>query len=360
MNLYRSFLILFATLAVACSHKVSETTLIHGHIEGGDADKVTVFVWDYDIQNEEVDILDGSFSYELATNPAVVATITCYMDGKRVSQPVIPDGSELFLVFSPDGAGLNSSNKKSVNYRMLEVDALYDKVKEHATQILALQQSGASKEQIDSLMGTINPVNERLIAMYQEDLDEQKDNYLSVQGLVSLQSRFTDEQVDSLINTLDPSVIQTIRVQTIRKDIQGRLATREGKTFVDFAGENGDARLSDYVGKGKYILTDFWASWCQPCIVEIPHLKELYEKYNGDTFTILGIACSDNPENSKAAISKHSMPWAQILGTGMVAMETYGFNGIPYYILFAPDGTILKRGLRGEALDNALKEILEK
>ena len=98
-----------AWLLTACTPKASETTLIQGHIEGGTADQVTVFVLDYNI-NEPIEVIDGSFNYELATNPAVVATFSCMMEGKQFSQALIPDGSNLTLVFSPDGASMMISN----------------------------------------------------------------------------------------------------------------------------------------------------------------------------------------------------------------------------------------------------------
>ena len=66
----------------------------------------------------------------------------------------------------------------------------------------------------------------------------------------------------------------------------------------------------------------------------------------------------DYPEDSRAVIRKHALPWEQILGTGNVAMDAYGINGIPQVILFGPDGTILKRDLYGELIDKAVKEAL--
>ena len=349
-------------LMAACTPKVSEITRINGHIEGGTADQVTVFVLDYNIQNEQIEVTDGTFSYELATNPAVVATFTCMMDGKRVSQALIPDGSELQLVFSSEGATLTSSNKKSINYRLLEVDHVYKEMSDFASQYMAMQRAGAPKEQLDSLAEIRRPVSEKHHSLFREDLENQKDNYLSVRGLTGLQGELTDEQKDSLIHTLDSVVIQTARIQMVLKDIQGRLLSKEGMPLVDFSidTEGGTVRLSDYVGKGKYVLADFWASWCQPCIVEMPRLKEIYKKYNGPDFTILGVAVSDNPDDSRKAIRDNDLPWEQILGTGNVAMEAYGINAIPHIILFGPDGTILRRDLFGDEIIRTVEETLGK
>lgn len=354
------YFIVTVLLVVACTPKASEITRITGSVEGGTDNQVTVYVLDYNIKNEQIEVTDGKFSYELATNPAVVATFTCNMDGKRVSQVLIPDGSELQLVFSSDGASLTSSNKKSINYRYQEVDKVYKEMGDFTSKYVALQRGGAPKEQIDSMAELRRPIFEKLKTLYREDVEKQKDNYLSVRGLMGLQGELTDEQMDSLIHTLDSTVIQTTRIQKVLKDIHGRLRSKEGMPFVDFSidAEGGTVKLSDFVGNGKYVLADFWASWCQPCIVEMPHFKELYKKYNGSEFTILGIAVFDSVADSKKTIRELELPWVQILGTGDIAMNAYGINSIPHIILFGPDGTILKRDIRGEQIGEVVKEAL--
>ena len=134
---------------------------------------------------------------------------------------------------------------------------------------------------------------------------------------------------------------------------------KEGDMFKDFAidYDGKTHRLSDYVGRGKYVVVDFWASWCGPCRREIPNLISLYEKYKNRDFTIVGVAVNDKPEATLKAIAQDSIPYPQILNTQDITPHLYGFDGIPYMVLFAPDGHILACGLRGEALNNKLAEI---
>ena len=346
-------------LITACTPKVSETTRITGRVEGGTADRAGVYMMDGNL-NEQIELKDNGFSYELPTNKAVVATFTCRIDGTEVNLPVIPDGSELTLTFRPDGTSIRSSNRKSLNYKMQETEQIYAEMRRLSSNQMALQREGAPRAQIDSVAVLARPVLESLQERHRKNIDEQKDNYLSIQGITYLQGLYSDEQLDSLIRTLAPEVVETARIQMLLHDVQARLRTREGMPFADFHVDtgNGTVSLSDYVGKGKYVVADFWASWCQPCIAEMPYLKEVYKKYNGADVILLGITNYEKPEVSRAAAQELGLPWDQICCPTLEAMETYGISGIPHIILFGPDGTIMRRHLHGAQVGQVLEEYL--
>ena len=145
--------------------------------------------------------------------------------------------------------------------------------------------------------------------------------------------------------------------------VQVRHQSAPGQPFIDYLVEGGnpdgsDVRLSDYVGRGKYILLDHWASWCGPCKAEMPHIKKVWEAFAGNRFDVVSIAVSDKREDTMKALGKLDMPWHQILEGGRIPQELYGISAIPHLILFAPDGTILQRGLRGEEIYQAVAEAL--
>ena len=134
-----------------------------------------------------------------------------------------------------------------------------------------------------------------------------------------------------------------------------------GQMFTDFQAEfDGKTyKLSDYVGRGKYVLVDFWASWCGPCKAEIPNLIKVYNQYKGDKFEVLGVATWDEPKASLKTIEQMKIPYPQILNAQRAGSDAYGITGIPQIILFGPDGTILKRDLRGEQIEATIKKLLK-
>ena len=99
-------------------------------------------------------------------------------------------------------------------------------------------------------------------------------------------------------------------------------------------------------------------SWCGPCRSESPHIAELYNTYKDKGLTVLGVAVWDKPENTKKAIKELNIDWPQIIDTGMTPMDLYGVKGIPFILLFGPDGTIIARDLRGEGMKNKVAEVL--
>lgn len=148
----------------------------------------------------------------------------------------------------------------------------------------------------------------------------------------------------------------------IKNNVEKMKATAVGQKFTDFemqTPEGKTVKLSDYVGKGKVVLVDFWASWCGPCRAETPILAEVYNQYKDKGFQVLGVATWDQPKDTKKAIEDLKITWPQILNAQNTPSELYGFNGIPHIILFDPDGTIVARDLRGDALKAKVKEMMQ-
>ncbi|MEM6805360.1 MAG: TlpA disulfide reductase family protein, partial [Bacteroidota bacterium] len=128
-----------------------------------------------------------------------------------------------------------------------------------------------------------------------------------------------------------------------------RLPSPEGDTLS----------LSDY--KGKYLLVDFWASWCGPCRRENPNVRRVYAAYKDKGFDIIGVSLDRNKDRWIGAIKQDQLPWKHISDLKQwrsIAAKTYGVHSIPYTVLLDPDGKIIAKRLRGKSLENELERLL--
>ncbi len=185
-------------------------------------------------------------------------------------------------------------------------------------------------------------------------------------GALALEDLFHVDQArfEELYNVVSAKNQEFYLVKSAYQAMQIQQRTGEGQPFTDYLVPGGnpdgsDVKLSDYVGRGKYILLDHWASWCGPCKAEIPYIKKTWEAFHGDRFEVVSIAVSDKRADTEKALQQLDMPWPQILDGQKIPKELYGVNAIPHLILFAPDGTILKRGLRGDDIYNTVAEVLK-
>ena len=156
----------------------------------------------------------------------------------------------------------------------------------------------------------------------------------------------------------------TARIDPVIAGLENKLRYSVGKSFPDFAEvdlEGKPLSIANY--KGKVVLIDFWATWCGPCIAELPNVVETYKKYHAKGFEIIGISL-DRPESLeklKTFAQEHEMPWAQFYDGKFWANKLavrYGIQSIPATFLLDGEGRIIARDLRGPALEQSVAKAL--
>lgn len=137
-----------------------------------------------------------------------------------------------------------------------------------------------------------------------------------------------------------------------------------GQRFIDVQSRDADGKvhkLSQYAGKGRWVLVDFWASWCGPCQEEMPNVVSAYKKFHAKGFDIVGISLDENKDEWLDAIESWGMPWihlSDLNGWKCSAVQKYQVEGIPYNVLIGPDGVVEACDLMGDELTDFLSSVL--
>ena len=256
------------------------------------------------------------------------------------------------------GTPLNDEHTQKSKYRKGLIEEARAKLKSiRADKNLDDKAKEEAQEKVsDELYAKIKPLAEA-------DLKEHPNDAI---GLIALQNLLGMEDVNvAKAEALLQQAGDRLRAEESITKMVTRLrrveATQAGAQFVDFEGvddANKAVRLSDYVGKGHYVLVDFWASWCGPCRREIGHLKKVRDAYTDKGLVILGTVVWDEMEDHLKAMKELEITWPQIFNK-TEATELYGIAGIPQIILFDPAGKIVARDLRGEEINKLLDKALQ-
>ena len=309
--------------------------------------------------SDSVQIANGRFTLERAV--AEDGLIVHLVIPRSYNLSFIPEEGIIKADLAASGATgtpLNDEHTQKSKYRKGLIEEARAKLKSiRADKNLDDKAKEEAQEKVsDELYAKIKPLAEA-------DLKEHPNDAI---GLIALQNLLGMEDVNvAKAEALLQQAGDRLRAEESITKMVARLrrveATQAGAQFVDFEGvddANKAVRLSDYVGKGHYVLVDFWASWCGPCRREIGHLKKVRDTYTDKGLVILGSVVWDEMEDHLKAMKELEITWPQIFNK-TEATELYGIAGIPQIILFDPAGKIVARDLRGEEINKLLDKALQ-
>jgi len=355
-----------AVLATSCENKDAYT--ISGKMEAKDSTKVYLKEPSFDrkVQPKILDstiVKNGMFEFKgVATEPAFNFIIAEGIVGKPKSVSLVVEAGKINV--NLDSLVIRGT-KSNDDYQ-----AYLNKVKpidEQVASILDKANTLTDKdgESLEKLKKDFDDLN---IQRNKESLSYVKANISNPTAIMTFiygASQFETDEIKEVLGMLSSKDKELAPIKKIERRVNAIENTAEGKSFVDLKSkdQNGkDIALSDYAGKNKLVLVDFWASWCPPCRKDMPEVVELYKKYQPKGFEVVGVSLDEDAEAWKNALTAMNMTWPQmsdLKGWESDMAAEYAVNSIPHTVLIDKDGKIIAKNLRGEELSKKVAEVLK-
>lgn len=359
-----TYVLATAALLAACSGNQGYT--VTGTVDGA-ADGEVVYLqqtqgrqW---VKLDSAVIKNGQFTLEGRQDTAKV----CYLTYKGQSEE--GRGMDFFLENGEIKVQLAEDSKSATGTPNNDI---YQAIRQQLTELNkqasaiyeAMGDSTLTDEQREAKVKDLDALEAQMAEATTNGISQ---NITNAVGIYLLKNNYYSMSVEELepIVAQVPAALTDEGIASIKDKVEKLKATAVGQKFTDFEMQTPDGKavkLSDYVGKGKVVLVDFWASWCGPCRREMPNLVEAYKKYRNKGFEIVGVSLDRDAEAWKNGIEKLDITWPQMSDLkywDCKGAKLYAVSSIPHTVLIDGEGIILARGLHGEELQEQIAEALK-
>jgi peroxiredoxin len=392
-RVFRAAVAVCLILAVSCQTKKKGTFTVSGTFKN--ADKLTavegpiskVYLMEVAygkdqppviLDSAKLPVSNGSFNVSGMTKTQEIYELV--FGNNAIAVPLINDATDIRVnvdlgkkddFYEVSGSPASSQLKELItvfgkkNFELERTMADYD----------SLRQANAPDSLVQAAVTRKNNAQQDLNTYLKQFLNTGTNATLSALALSWSSRTFTRPEFESFLSDLLRKYPDNVVLAGLKQNYDQQLAQMAeqekhekdnswvGKQAPDFSepDANGhEVSLASY--KGKYLLVDFWASWCGPCRAENPNVVNAYNEYKGKNFAILGVSLDKEKDAWQEAILADKLAWTHVSDLKYwqsKAVSTFKFEGIPFNVLIDPQGKIIAEGLRGDDLQNELKTVLK-
>lgn len=350
-------------LVASCGHKAGY--VISGNVEGASNGEI-VYLQEPQgrtlVNLDSTVITNGKFEFRGTQDSTINAVITWEAKEGPQRAGLYLENGDIKVKFTEDNNTVTGTALNNASQEMKDKIVILNNEREKIQN--TLKDSSLSETEAESKTKELEDLNKKEISIYYATIEKNIDNDLGYNLFRNIYYVLTLDEKENILSKFPAKYDNDPSIERIRAQVDSEKNTAVGKVYTNLTMNNPEGKevsLSDYVGKGKLVLIDFWASWCGPCRREMPELVKLYNKFKTKNFEIVGVSLDNNSDAWKNAIKQMNMTWPQmsdLKGWQCEGASVYGVSSIPYTILVSADGTILERNLQGDALYQKIEELL--
>jgi len=360
-----AYLFSIAAFFMACTG--NKGYIVTGTVEGGN-DGDTVYLQKIEgrqlIKLDSSVISKGAFTFKGKQDSVTNRYITYNPAGKEglLMDFFLENGKIKVSLTKNNDSATGTPNNDAYQKVREQVNELSSKLN---TAYESMSDAALTDKQREAKSDEMNALQEKMITVIKDGIAKNIENPVGVHLLKNNFYYLEVSDLDPLLPKIPSQYQKDETIVKIKENVEKMKATAIGKKFTDFSmltPEGKSVKLSDYAGKGKIVLVDFWASWCGPCRQEMPNLVSAYAKYKTKGFEIVGVSLDQTGNAWKDGIKQLKITWPQMSDLkywNSEGAKLYAVSSIPHTVLIDKDGTILARGLHGEELQKKLAEIIK-